>query len=58
MVLIAGVGQPHAVRELFELGLENALDAIGLRTAEVAYLSTHGELIWAEPRGLPVGRSF
>ena len=40
-----GVGinlQPHAVRELTELGLLDALDAIGIRTAEVAYLSSHG----------------
>ena len=53
-----GVGinvQPHAVRELAELGLLDALDAIGLRTAEVAYLSTHGKLIWSEPRGLDAG---
>ena len=39
-----GVGinvQPHAVRELEELGLLPALDAAGLRTREVAYFSSH-----------------
>ncbi len=47
--------QPHAVRELFELGLESELDKIGLRTAEVAYFSEHGQRIWAEPRGVAAG---
>ncbi|TCD13724.1 flavin-dependent oxidoreductase [Oricola cellulosilytica] len=49
-----GVGinlQPHAVRELFELGLEEELDAIGVRTREVAYFSSTGRPIWSEPRG-------
>lgn len=53
-----GVGinlQPHAVRELFELGLETELDAIGLRTKELAYYSRHGQLIWSEPRGVSAG---
>ena len=50
-----GVGinlQPHAVREFDELGLLDALDNMAIRTREVAYLSSHGKLIWAEPRGL------
>lgn len=49
-----GVGinvQPHAVRELFEMGLEAELEAIGVRTQEVAYFSKRGRLIWSEPRG-------
>ena len=53
-----GVGinvQPHAVRELFELGLEEELEAIGVRTREVAYFSKTGRLIWAEPRGTFAG---
>ncbi|MEM8581282.1 MAG: flavin-dependent oxidoreductase [Pseudomonadota bacterium] len=53
-----GVGinlQPHAVRELFELGLEDDLDRIGLRTEEVAYFSQQGKLVWDEPRGLSAG---
>lgn len=56
-----GVGinlQPHCVRELFDLGLETQLDAIGLRTAEVAYFSTQGQLIWSEPRGLDAGYNW
>jgi 2-polyprenyl-6-methoxyphenol hydroxylase-like FAD-dependent oxidoreductase len=49
-----GVGinlQPHAVRELYELGLAEPLDALGLRTEQVAYFSAQGGAIWAEPRG-------
>ncbi|MCY0148742.1 flavin-dependent oxidoreductase [Hoeflea sp. G2-23] len=53
-----GVGinlQPHAVRELVELGLTDELEAIGIRTREVAYFSKHGHLIWSEVRGLDAG---
>lgn len=56
-----GVGinlQPHAARELFELGLEDELDRIGLRTEEVAYFSHQGKLVWAEPRGLAAGYNW
>ena len=56
-----GVGinlQPHAVRELFELGLEAELDAIGIRTAEVAYFSEQGKPIWSEPRGRDAGYNW
>lgn len=53
-----GVGinvQPHAVRELYELGLEEEIEAIGIRTREVAYFSKTGRLIWSEPRGTFAG---
>lgn len=53
-----GVGinlQPHATRELIEMGLEDGLDLIGLRTEEVAYFSRQGGLIWSEPRGMKAG---
>jgi 2-polyprenyl-6-methoxyphenol hydroxylase-like FAD-dependent oxidoreductase len=56
-----GVGinvQPHAVRELYELGLEAELEAIGVRTREVAYYSKRGHLIWSEPRGMFAGYSW
>ena len=46
---------PHAVRELDELGLLPALDRLGLRTAELAYYSKRGQLIWSEPRGEAAG---
>lgn len=56
-----GVGinvQPHAIRELFELGLEAELEAAGLRTREVAYFSAQGGEIWREPRGLFAGYNW
>ena len=40
---------PHAVRELVELGLEDALDATSIRTKELAYFSKHGKQISSEP---------
>jgi 2-polyprenyl-6-methoxyphenol hydroxylase-like FAD-dependent oxidoreductase len=46
---------PHAVRELTELGLLDALYATGIPTAELVYYSKHGQRIWGEPRGLAAG---
>jgi 5-methylphenazine-1-carboxylate 1-monooxygenase len=46
---------PHAVRELIELGLHDELDALGVRTKELAYFSKHGKPIWSEPRGIEAG---
>src|SRR3546814_465771 len=46
---------PHAVRELDELGLLRQLDSLGVRTAELAYYSKRGQLIWSEPRGEAAG---
>ncbi len=53
-----GVGinlPPHAVRELTELGLGDALARIGVETAQLRYHDRRGELIWAEPRGRDAG---
>ncbi len=46
---------PHAVRELTELGLGDALSAVAIPTAEIVYYSSHGQRIWGEPRGLAAG---
>lgn len=46
---------PHAVRELSELGLADALAATGIPTAELVYHDRFGNRIWAEPRGLAAG---
>ena len=46
---------PHAVRELTELGLADALAANGVATAELAYFSARGQRIWSEPRGIAAG---
>lgn len=50
--------QPHAVRELYDLGLEAGLDAAGLPTAEIAYFNNRGQKIWDEPRGLAAGYAW
>ncbi|HEY8291743.1 MAG TPA: FAD-dependent monooxygenase, partial [Thermomicrobiales bacterium] len=46
---------PHAVRELTELGLLDALIAAGVPTGELRYFSKFGQQIWQEPRGLAAG---
>src|SRR4051794_2452924 len=56
-----GVGinlQPHAVRELTELGLGSALAATGVATQEFRYANRFGQTIWAEPRGLAAGYNW
>ena len=53
-----GVGitlQPHAVRELSELGLLDDLLTVGIPTTEVVYCSKHGQHIWSVPYGLAAG---
>ncbi|MDO9709502.1 flavin-dependent oxidoreductase [Paracraurococcus lichenis] len=53
-----GVGvnlQPHAVRELTELGLGEELAATGIATQEFRYANRFGQTIWTEPRGLAAG---
>lgn len=49
---------PHAVRELFELGLERQLLAAGVQTAALAYFSKRGQEIWREPRGKAAGYNW
>jgi 5-methylphenazine-1-carboxylate 1-monooxygenase len=54
-----GVGinlQPHAVRELIELGLGEELARTAVATAELVYLDHHGRLKYREPCG--VGRGY
>ena len=53
-----GVGvalQPHAVRELTELGLLDDLNGVGIPIAESEYYSKRGQRIWGEPSGLAGG---
>lgn len=54
-----GVGinlQPNAVRELYELGFDEAsLNKIGLQTREWALVGLNGNEIYSEPRGLDAG---
>jgi 5-methylphenazine-1-carboxylate 1-monooxygenase len=46
---------PHAVRELTELGLGDALAETGYATGELGLYNKHGQRIWAERRGLDAG---
>ncbi len=54
-----GVGinlQPNAVRELYDLGIDDRLlDTIGLQAREWALVGRNGKDIYAEPRGLLAG---
>ena len=53
-----GVGinlQPNAVRELYDLGLADALSSIGIPAKEWALVGRNGNDVWAEPRGLDAG---
>ena len=49
---------PHAVRELTDLGLADRLAETAIPTAELAYYSKHGKLIWTEPRGRAAGYNW
>ncbi|MDY0871347.1 flavin-dependent oxidoreductase [Dongia rigui] len=46
---------PHAVRELTELGLGEALAKIGLPPQELIYVNRFGQEIWREQRGCAAG---
>lgn len=46
---------PHATRELDELGLLPALDAIAVRTRESVFYTRHGQFIYSEPAGIDAG---
>jgi 2-polyprenyl-6-methoxyphenol hydroxylase-like FAD-dependent oxidoreductase len=46
---------PHAIRELADLGLLTALDAVAIRTRELNYMNRFGQLVWRELRGLHAG---
>jgi 2-polyprenyl-6-methoxyphenol hydroxylase-like FAD-dependent oxidoreductase len=46
---------PHSVKELWGLGLKEALEATAILTSTLRYHSKHGKTIWAEPRGIEAG---
>ncbi|MEC7649673.1 MAG: flavin-dependent oxidoreductase, partial [Pseudomonadota bacterium] len=49
---------PHAVREFTELGLQDELAAVGIKTRELVYANRHGQQIWQEDRGLHAGYNW
>src|ERR1700742_923498 len=46
---------PHAVRELYELGLGDELSRIAVAPAAITYYDTDGTLLYREPRGVDGG---
>src|SRR5215212_4907859 len=49
---------PHAIKELAELGLLEALDRVGVRTYELIMTNRQGQQIWHEPRGTDAGYAY
>ncbi|MFK7763732.1 MAG: flavin-dependent oxidoreductase [Roseobacter sp.] len=49
---------PHSIAELAGLGLLERLDAVGLRTRELRYLTRSGQEVWRELRGMHAGNDF
>ena len=49
---------PHAVRELTELGLGDAVAELGVAPSRLSYFNRLGQLIWSEPRGLEAGYAW
>ncbi len=49
---------PHAVRELTELGLADAIAETAIPTSTLSYFSKRGQLIWSEPRGRAAGYNW
>ncbi len=46
---------PHSVKELWALGLKEALEETAILTSTLRFHSKHGRSIWSEPRGLEAG---
>jgi 2-polyprenyl-6-methoxyphenol hydroxylase-like FAD-dependent oxidoreductase len=49
---------PHAVRELYRLGLGDELARISVAPAAIAYYDTEGALLFREPRGIDGGYGY
>jgi 5-methylphenazine-1-carboxylate 1-monooxygenase len=49
---------PHAIKELAELGLLDALDRVAIRTYELIYTNRFGQEVWRELRGRDAGYDY
>ena len=49
---------PHAIKELADLGLLEALDAVAIRTYELIYQNRLGQEVWRDLRGLDAGFDY
>jgi 2-polyprenyl-6-methoxyphenol hydroxylase-like FAD-dependent oxidoreductase len=60
-ILPLGVGinlGPHAVKELSDLGLQDALAAVACQPQDYAFFTRHGQLVYREPWGLAAGHRW
>ena len=46
---------PHAMRELADLGLQDALEPLGIENLESVFFNRYGQYIYREPRGRHAG---
>jgi 5-methylphenazine-1-carboxylate 1-monooxygenase len=49
---------PHAVKELSQLGLQDALAAVACQPQDYAFFTRHGQLVYREPWGLAAGHQW
>src|SRR4029079_16994843 len=49
---------PHAVSELYALGLGDELSKVAVAPASIAYYDTEGTLLFREPRGIDGGYGY
>ena len=49
---------PHAVSELYELGLGDQLSQLAVAPTSISYYDTDGELLFREPRGVDGGYGY
>jgi 2-polyprenyl-6-methoxyphenol hydroxylase-like FAD-dependent oxidoreductase len=49
---------PHAIKELADLGLLEALDRVATRIHELIYTNRFGQEVWREPRGVEAGYDY
>ena len=49
---------PHAIKEFAALDLLPKLDAVGIRTKELHYVSRLGQKVWSELRGVDAGFDY
>jgi len=49
---------PHAVSELYELGLGDGLAQLAVAPTSISYYDTDGELLFREPRGIDGGYGY
>src|SRR5215217_7204810 len=49
---------PHAVSELYGLGLGDQLSQVAVASTSIAYYDTRGELLFREPRGIDGGYGY